>query len=233
MGDGVRHSYAETPSIITDPDEKARREAANGLRQFDTTEQMILSWVERPERQFRLRASMVQTLHREALSGLSSFAGNWRPGGVKIHGSHHEPPPAHLVAEAIEDMCEYVNAHWEAPAIHLAAYIMWRLNWIHPFDDGNGRTSRAVSYLVLCVRLGYLLPGTNTIPDQIAADKRPYYAALETADRRWKETGGVDVSELEELLQGMLATQLMDVMRDATGKPLIDPPPSRVPPESP
>ena len=48
-----------------------------------------------------------------------------------------------MVAELVEDMCDYVNENWEAKsAIHLAAYIMWRLNWIHPFADGNGRLSR-------------------------------------------------------------------------------------------
>jgi hypothetical protein len=28
----------------------------------------------------------------------------------------------------------------------LAAYGLWRLNWIHPFVEGNGRTARAVCY---------------------------------------------------------------------------------------
>ncbi|HET9282483.1 MAG TPA: Fic family protein [Candidatus Angelobacter sp.] len=56
-------------------------------------------------------------------------------------------------------------------AIHLAAYVIWRLNWIHPFADGNGRTSRALSYLVLCTRLGERLPGTVTIPDQNIAQQ--------------------------------------------------------------
>jgi Fic family protein len=80
----------------------------------------------------------------------------------------------------VEDLCDYVNGQWTTrTALHLAAYVMWRLNWIHPFTDGNGRTSRAASYLVLCLRLGYLLPGRRTIPDQIAEDRTRYYKALE------------------------------------------------------
>jgi Fic family protein len=93
---------------------------------------------------------------------------------------------------------------------------MWRLNWIHPFTDGNGRTSRALSYLVLCVKLGYRLPGSRTIPDQISENKTPYYEALEKADKEF-EKGTVDVSAMEELLSAMLATQLMEVHREATG----------------
>src|SRR6185437_14262144 len=124
----------------------------------------------------------------------------------------------HLVPGLLEEMCNYVNEHWEsATAIHLAAYVMWRLNWVHPFVDGNGRTSRAVSYLVLCVKLGYPLPGTRTIPEQIAADKKPYYAALEVADVAFKTTGKPGVGKLESLLENYLSAQLVAVVEQATG----------------
>jgi fido (protein-threonine AMPylation protein) len=66
----------------------------------------------------------------------------------------------------------------------------------HPFTDGNGRTARAASYIVLCAHLGLRLPGSNTIPDQIAADKTPYYLALEAADAA-AEQGHINVSQLE------------------------------------
>jgi Fic family protein len=93
--------------------------------------------------------------------------------------------------------------------------VLWRINWIHPFADGNGRTARAVSYILLSIKLDSLLPGTKTIPDQIAADKKPYYAALETADAAWKQRRQVDVSELEQMLSGMLAGQLLQAAKEA------------------
>lgn len=98
----------------------------------------------------------------------------------------------------------------------MAAYALWKLNWIHPFTDGNGRTARALSYLLLCVRLGYRLPGTNTIPAQISNEKTPYYKALEAADQVWSEKK-LDLSELEKLLGGLLANQLMSVHNQAVG----------------
>lgn len=101
--------------------------------------------------------------------------------------------------------------------MHLCAYVMWRLNWIHPFDDGNGRTSRSASYLVLCAKLGYLLPGRKTVPELIAADKTPYYSSLDDADAAWK-TGVVDVGSMERLLGQLLAEQLVGVHALATGK---------------
>jgi Fic family protein len=130
----------------------------------------------------------ILTLHRAALDGISTSAGVWRPSGVEIGGSRHTPPQAFEVPERIEELCDYVNEKWtEKSPLHLAAYVMWRLNWIHPFTDSNGRTSRAVSYLVLCVRLKTLLPGKLTIPEQIEKNRPPYYKALEAADDAWAE----------------------------------------------
>jgi Fic family protein len=113
-------------------------------------------------------------------------------------------------------MCQYVNVHWhEASAIHLAAYLLWRLNWIQPFADGNGRTARVISYLVLSIKLNGLLPGSPTIPDQIAADKAPYYHALEVADGLWKQ-GILSLAVMEKMLEEMLAEQLLHATEEAT-----------------
>ncbi len=137
---------------------------------------------------------------------------------IEITGSIHEPPEHEDVPELVDEMCDYVNDNWEKDAIHLASYVMWRLNWIHPFEDGNGRTSRAISYLVLSVRTGYVLPGSKTIPERISQDKQRYYEALDAADLAWRD-GVVDVSEMEKLLGDYLAEQLISVFKDAGGKP--------------
>lgn len=212
-----RHSKALEAEIVSDPDEIARIEARNGVRQFDAVTDMIDHFRD-PERKFRLRPSHLLHLQRIALEGLSGYAGNFRPAGIEIGGSKHQPVGAHLVPEEIEYMCEYVNDNWEnSSPVHLAAYALWKLNWIHPFTDGNGRTARAISYLLLCLRLGYRLPGTNTVPEQIAKDKTPYYKALEAADEAWT-LKKIDLSELEGLLSGLLANQLIGVHDQATGK---------------
>jgi Fic family protein len=114
-------------------------------------------------------------------------------------------------------MCEYVNDNWDKSAVHLAAYVLWKMNWIHPFADGNGRTARAASYVVMSIKLDSLLPGTPTIPEQIASDKKPYYDALEEADKAWA-SGRIDVSALESLLSDMLAQQLLNAAKEAAGE---------------
>jgi Fic family protein len=172
-----RDSRALEPELIIDPQAKAVAEARNGFRQYDAAIAAIHTALDRGS--FKLRPSLILGLQRAALAGISSYAGNYRPGGVSIEGTKHEPVGAHLVPEMVEDMCDYVNDHWnESTPIHLAAYLMWRLNWIHPFADGNGRTSRIISYVVLSIRAGSVLPGTPTIPDQIVDNRKPYFDAL-------------------------------------------------------
>jgi Fic family protein len=210
-----RHSIASEPGLAETDQQRAALEAKNGLAQFDLGMEMVEDALAKG-RAFRFRPSMVLALHRKALDGLSSRAGNWRPADVRIENSPHEPVGAHRVPELIEDMCDYLNDGMETLSpIHLSAYAMWRLNWIHPFTDGNGRTSRIFSYVVLCVALRAILTGTNTIPDQIVDNRTPYFEALESADRGWID-GRIDVAMMEALLDGMLAKQLLDLHQRAT-----------------
>ena len=214
MSGGERQSQAVQPSLIDDPIEEARKESENAIAQIDRVLDMVDD-VTRGSRPFRCRPSLMLDLHRIAMEGLSAYAGGYRPGHVEIGGSKHTPPGAHLVPSLIEEMCDYVEANFEArEAIHLCAYIMWRLNWIHPFTDGNGRTSRAFSYYVLCCKVGYRLSGNNTVPEQIAGNKQPYYDALEAADIQY-EQGQTDLSSLEKLLDECIAAQLLAAYDDA------------------
>jgi Fic family protein len=215
-----RRSEAAPAVLITDPDERARREAENGLKQFDS----VIGLVERylaEKWKFALRLSIILGLHRDALLGIHGLAGNFRPSTVEIRGSKHVPPDAYRVPELIEELCDYVNEHWVTEtAVHLASYVLWRINWIHPFADGNGRTARAVSYLVMCMKMGCRIPGVRTIPDMIAENKTPYYQALEAADRIWLTENRLDLSELEKLLGDLLAAQLVSALEQARGAPL-------------
>jgi Fic family protein len=209
-----RHSEALEVELITDPDQKAAREAENVLRQFNTAIEQIEYWLQ-PDRPFKLRASAILTLNRIALEGLNRYAGNYRPGDVEISGSKHQPPPAHRVPELVENLCDYVNENWGRSPLHLASYVMWRLNWIHPFVDGNGRTTRVISFVVLCVRLGYRVPGSNTVPEQISLNKKPYYESLEIADTIYEKENRIDVSAMETLVGALLTNQLAAVIHDA------------------
>lgn len=213
-----RSSEAHTPNLITDRRKIAEKEAENALKQFDQSMAELQKCIK--SSQFKLKPSLLLKLNRIALDGINTFAGNYRPSGVDISGSKHIPLNAEEVPGAVEEMCDYVNDQWDRQtAVHLAAYVLWRLNWIHPFVDGNGRTARAVSYLVLCAKLKTRLPGKNTIPEQIAENKKPYYEALESADQHQKNKM-IDVTALENMLKAQLAKQLIAVHESATGSRL-------------
>jgi fido (protein-threonine AMPylation protein) len=188
--------------------EKAHQEALNTLRQYDRMVEIINETLRQSQR-FRLRPSIIQELNLISIDHLEADAGRWRDVPIVIDGSQHQPPSADQVAKHVDDLCDYVNDNWDdSSPFHLAAYVMWRLNWIHPFVDGNGRTTRAVSYYVLCAKLGFHIPGVTTVPEMIAQDKQPYYRALEAADASGQK-GAVDVSEMEHLLSELLAKQMV------------------------
>lgn len=214
-----RKSFRATPQAPTAPltlEETARLEAENALRQFDLMVELIEGHTRRGV-PFSLAVGTVSDLNRVALEGIEPEAGLYRHEEIEISNSSHVPPPATDVPMYVAGLCDYVNSHPAATPLHLAAYVMWRLNWIHPFVDGNGRTSRAVSYYVLCASAGFLLPGEKVIPDLIAENKQPYYQALEAADTAWTRTGTADVGEMESLLGDLVAKLLADAWTTFTG----------------
>ena len=96
-----------------------------------------------------LSANLIKELQRLAINQIYTCAGEFRTGEVVIQGVDHKPPDWTEVPRLVDEMCSYILSNWGAPAVHLASYAMWRINWIHPFFGGNGRTSRGVSYFTL------------------------------------------------------------------------------------
>ena len=207
------HDLRDLPALTDD--QIAEREAQNVLRQHDRLTELVQESVRDGSSRFRLRSFLFGELQAIAIDGLERSPGTFRTVTVTIEESGHQPPPAREVPRLVDDLCDYVSDNWDtATALHLGAYAMWRTNWIHPFVNGNGRTSRAISYLVFSIKLGHVMPGYPTIPDLIARAKQPYYRALEAADDADLE-GRVDVSEMERLLEHHLATQLLSVLQSA------------------
>jgi Fic family protein len=102
-------------------------------------------------------------------------AGVYRNVPVLISGSKHVPPQPYLLAKLMEEYFLFYEEHRDQlhPVV-LAAEMHERLVTIHPFIDGNGRTSRLIMNLVL-LQHGY--PIANIKGDYESRMK--YYAALE------------------------------------------------------
>jgi Fic family protein len=105
----------------------------------------------------------------------------------------------------------FVHENWtiEDHPTGIAAYALWRLNWIHPFVEGNGRTARAACYYLICLKAGKILYGKRIVPERIRENRDPYYAALKAADQKWDE-GHLDISQMAAYLQDLLKGQLSD-----------------------
>jgi Fic family protein len=185
-------------------DEKIELEARNGLLLFDVTQRLH-------RKQFgalNITPKIVKKLHRVTVRGIYTCAGHFREHSVTIKGSLHRPPDHKFVPELVQNMCEFANANAVWDATQTAAFFMWKLNWIHPFGGGNGRTSRALGYLALATKLGFWLPGELTIPEQIVNDRDRYQKALEDADAAWRESSIIDVKLMKDMLDEFLKIQL-------------------------
>jgi len=185
--------------------------AANGRRQARVVQKLIRQ-ATRSGAPFCLMPGHVYGLHRIAMQGVITTAGRPRRDGELVIA--HTPPPFDQVPALVEQMCADVAARWndEGP-IDLGAYVLWRTCWIHPFEDGNGRTARALAYLIICTRFGFPLPGRYPIPQRVTHHRRRYFDALTNADRAWTR-GTLDVTDLKSLLRRTLREQLTDAPLD-------------------
>jgi Fic family protein/DNA-binding XRE family transcriptional regulator len=115
-------------------------------------------------------------IHNLILRGIyPEDAGKYRKVQVMIKGSSHMPPQPFLVAKEMEELFIWyqTNKNNLHPVI-LAAEMHERLVTIHPFIDGNGRTSRLLMNLIL-LQHGYVIAnikGTNE-------SRMQYYNVLE------------------------------------------------------
>lgn len=145
-------------ALLCAPQEKAPREAANAVAQLEYLAHLVQDHGAR-----EVRESHVRALQALAVEGIYPCGGRYRDAkfGITISQSAHRPPEASRVASLIQEMLEWCNdpAH---EALERAAFALWRFKWIHPFAGGNGRTARALSYLILCMGLGRMLPGART-----------------------------------------------------------------------
>ena len=117
-------------------------------------------------------------IHSLILQGIDKpNAGVYRKVPVMISGAKHKPPQPFLVLKQMEDLMLWYNENKEVlHPVELSAEMHERLVTIHPFIDGNGRTSRLLMNLIL-LQNGYpiaILKGDDK-------SRLGYYNALELA----------------------------------------------------
>lgn len=130
------------------------------------------------ERNFPFNERELLSVHNLILRGIiPEDAGRYRRVQVMIKGSSHMPPQPFLVAKEMEDyFIWYEENKSKMHPVVLAAEMHERLVTIHPFIDGNGRTSRLIMNLIL-LQNGYVI--ANIKGDY--ETRMNYYKTLETA----------------------------------------------------
>ena len=190
------------------PEMFARVQEQNLLRQYDLLTNCIEIGLAKGIEAFDKYT--LWSLNAAAVANIAQFGGRFRQ--QPIYVGNHSPPHHSQVSELMDQCLSMVHENWEVMEQHplvLPAYVLWRLNWIHPFIEGNGRTARAACYYLICLRSGGLLPGKKIVPERIRENRQPYYDALREADQHW-QAGHFNVDALASYLESLLRHQLSE-----------------------
>jgi Fic family protein len=189
-----------------DPALFAKIEERNLLRQYDLLSNCIEIGLKKGIESFDKYT--LWALNHAAVANVWQLGGRYREEPILV--GDHIPPHFSDVPNEMDRFFSFIHENWtihDHPTI-IAAYALWRLNWIHPFIEGNGRTARAACYYLICMKEGKLLGGTKTVPERIRENRVPYIAALKAADLGWVK-GQYDLrmlaAYLETLLKGQIA----------------------------
>lgn len=146
--------------------------------------------------------------HGLLMAGLADEIGRFRSGGVGIHRGRkvvHIAPPADRVPALISDLLAWLKKTNEHPLVASCVF-HYEFEFIHPFQDGNGRLGRLWQTLILSRwrPVFAMLPVESIIRDR----QRDYYSALGQADHAADATLFIEfmlnaiLQAIEEAAQG-------------------------------
>ena len=140
--------------------------------------------------------------HGLLMAGLVDETGRFRSGGVGIHRGRevvHVAPPADRVPALIDDLLAWLKNTAEHPLVASCVF-HYEFEFIHPFEDGNGRLGRLWQTLILSGwrPIFALLPVESIIHDR----QQDYYAALSRADHAADGTAFIEFM-LNAILQAI------------------------------
>lgn len=160
--------------------------------------------------------NVLREFHRTATLFLLHQPGEYRTNQVHVAKQDgtvvHLPPPADEVADHMNRFFELIATRWrDSDAVDMGAYALWVVNWVHPFQNGNGRSARAFCYACICLKIGFFLPGSPTVIDLIMQNRDEYQAALKVADESYAANGSPDLSPMSAFVGRLLVQQLSTV----------------------
>lgn len=167
---------------------KALALAEVGVSKYGSNAKLVAANVDAMQRAIDLADTVTPastlTIHEALMRGQDhANPGKFRTEQVWLGGSSASPhtasfvPPHHSrVEEAIEDLCAFA-ARTDIPLLVQAAIAHAQFETIHPFNDGNGRTGRALVHAMLTLG-GATTRATIPVSAGLLTDTNSYFDAL-------------------------------------------------------
>jgi Fic family protein len=157
--------------------------------------------------------ALIREIHKRLVTGVRG--GSARPGEYRLIQNYvansrtreviYTPPPPAEVAPLMRELIEWLSIEAGVHPVLLAGIAQFQLVHIHPFVDGNGRTSRLLSTLCL-YRSGYDFKRLFTLSEFYDRDRAAFYSAIQSVRARDMDL----TSWLEFFVEG-LSTQMNEV----------------------
>ncbi|MDW7726433.1 MAG: Fic family protein [Candidatus Methanoperedens sp.] len=193
-----------------DPDDV--RELLNYRRAFD----LVSKYLDSSE---RITRELLLEIHKklvEGVRGSSATPGEYRNVQNYVVNSAtrkiiYKPPPPEDVPGMMEILIEWLNSETETHPVLVSGIAQFQLVHIHPFRDGNGRTSRLLSTLCL-YRAGYDFKKLFTISEYYDRNRDVFYKAIQDVRENDMDMTGW----LEYFVEG-LSTQMQEMVERGKG----------------
>ena len=140
--------------------------------------------------------------HEMLMMGLLDGPGHYRRVGVAVGGGgevHHIGPPADRVPHLMANLLSWLGGTDEHPLIASSVF-HYEFEFIHPFEDGNGRMGRLWQSLIL-TRWSSLFAHVP-VESLVYARQRAYYAAIRGSSAKGESTPFI-VFMLETILEAL------------------------------
>ncbi|KZX12483.1 adenosine monophosphate-protein transferase SoFic [Methanobrevibacter oralis] len=133
----------------------------------------------------------ILSVHKDLTKGLlrdSEYEGKFRDTKVFVGNLHtkeinYMPPDAYKVPYLVDELLDWLNNSTdEIYPIIIAGILHYELVRIHPFIDGNGRTSRLMATLILSIHK-FNIYNYFTLDEYYNQDRQAYVDALKSADK--------------------------------------------------
>jgi Fic family protein len=190
---------------VTGADADDVRELLNYRRAFELVGEYLSSGAPVSE-------GLIREIHKQLVDGVRggrAMPGEWRKiqnfVANKTGAIVYTPPPAAEVAPLMRELVEWLRDEGEIHPVLVAGIAQFQLVHIHPFVDGNGRTSRLLSTLCL-YRAGYDFKRLFTISEYYDRDRTAFYSALQGVRQ-----AAMDLTGWLEFFVTGLSTQLQEV----------------------